>query len=123
MTYTDEHIKEAMRFTGINSPVDTIKTCSHRFPVTLAIAGILAERDEALAERDEALAKLAKYEPQVDPDLVLADEVCALAMEAAGNGTDARNYRTGKIRCMPRWQDTFAGIKAGREAERREDGK
>ena len=49
-------------------------------------------------ERDEALARLAKYEPPVDPDLVLAREI------------EARLHAPDYV------EHVLAGIKAGREA-------
>ena len=71
---------------------ETLTICNSRVERLGAVAGKNAR------ERDEALARLAKYEPPVDPDLVLAREI------------EARLHAPDYV------EHVLAGIKAGREA-------
>lgn len=77
-----------------------------------ANADILCNDISALIhQRDEALARLAKYEPPVVPDLVLAREICADLWP-----TYAKKYLSGYYDRTGTVQGAIAGIKAGREA-------
>ena len=62
-------------------------------------------------QRDEALARLAKYEPPVDPDLVLARKIAEKYWED-------RKYRVTKGSTYMEISEecALAGIKADREA-------
>ena len=122
MKYNPEHTVSDIRhdpslysnLIALARALERIAKLEKRDGSMMTIIGQLQETVKIIRrERDEALTKLAKYEPPIDPDLVLAREiVIRLGLKRMANHAQAiGNENASDLQV----ELALAGIKAGRE--------